>query len=111
MAAATHDELSDMRLGGFATADEGVERIDAMHETGIDQEVERTVDGRRSRLVSLFGEFRQDLVGAYRFVRSPHDLEHPSAYRSQVESALLAKVGGRVESVLYAALVVVRRDV
>ena len=111
MAAATDDELRDMRLAGFAAADEGIERIDAMHETGIDQEVERTVDRWRSRLVSLFGEFRQDLVGAYRLVRAPHDLKHPSADRRQVESALLTKVGGRVESVLDAALVVVRRDV
>ena len=111
MAAATYDELGDMRLGGFATADERIERIDAMHETGIDQEVERTVDGRRSRFVSLFGEFRQDLVGAYRFVRSPHDLKHPSANRRQIESASLTKIRSGVESLLDAALVVMVRDV
>ena len=100
-----------MRMGGFATTDEGVELIDAMYETGIDQEVERTVNGRWRCFVALFSQLRQDLVGTNRFVRSPHDLQHPSADRSQVQSALLTKVGGRIESVRDAALVVMGRDV
>jgi len=81
-----------------------------MHKPRIDQEIERTIDGWWCGLIPLFGEFREDLIRADRFVRAPDDFEYASADRRQIQAALLTEAGGGIERMLDAALMVVRRD-
>ena len=64
-----------------------------MHEAGIDQELERAIDGGRCRLVALLGELGEDVVGADRLVGSPDDLEYAATDRREVQAAARTHLG------------------
>ncbi len=63
-----------------------------MHEPGIDQKFEGTIDRGRCGFITLFCELGEDLVRPDGFVRSPDDLENPPTDGSQVEPALRADI-------------------
>lgn len=81
MALSANQELCDVRTRRFIAADECIERVDAVHQPGLDQKFEGTIDGRRRRLVPFFGEFGEDLVGTDRFMCSPDDFENSPSDR------------------------------
>ncbi len=97
VALAADEELADVLAARRVAADEGVQRIDAVHEPGFDQELERAVHGGWCGLVAFLGELGEDVIRADGFVRAPDDLEHALAHRRELEAARGADFFGRAD--------------
>ena len=98
-----------MAFLGMLAADEGVQRIDAMHQSIFLQKFQRPVNrGRRQPPAGLHRrQPLQNRIGAQRLVALPHQLQHLFAQRGEALTALLAELPRRIESGRHAAAVVV----
>lgn len=92
---------------GPGAANEGIERIEAMGETGADEKVEGPVHRHRCRHPVATRQLAEDLVGADGLMAAPDDLEDLAAGRSQGQAALLAHPLGRAQCFALAGGVVV----
>ncbi len=63
-AALADEKLALMRFADFATGDEGVARFDAMHETVLDEKIERAVNGCGRYAPAFRLECGEQIVGA-----------------------------------------------
>lgn len=109
MAQSANEKLPLVRVLGMATADEGVQRSDAVHETVFQKEVQRAVHRWRRRAPAiLFAEHRQDVVGAQRFVALPYQLQHPAAQRRQAQPLTGAQGIGFSQGAVHAMGMVMR---
>lgn len=105
-----YQELAAVLVFGTIATEERIQRVEAMHEPGFPQEVERAVDGGRSCFVAILRQLRQDLVSADGFVLPPHDFEHAPSQRGQVDLPRGANPFGRRDRALNASRVVMRRS-
>lgn len=76
-----------MRTFGIPAADEGIQRVQPVHETRIHEEVQRPVNGGRCRAAALAAHRVQDIVGPDRLMARPDEFEHAAAARRQSEAA------------------------
>ena len=96
-----------MRPARLAAADEGVQRLDAVHQAVFHQEFERAVDRRRLGAAAFEAQLLENIVGAHGLVPAPDQLEHPAAQLGQAQVAPRAKFARRRNRRCDAAVVVV----
>ena len=72
-----------MMFTGMGTADEGVERGNPVNQSMLKQKVQGPVDRGGGGVMSIRGQFGQNIVGAQRLVGLPDQLQHPFTDRSQ----------------------------
>ena len=108
-ATAAHQELARMRVLGPVAAEEGVERIQPMHQPCSLKELERPVHRLRRRIAAFLGELRENLVGPDGLMLPPDDLEDPPADRSELELPGRTDSLGRGDGALDAAAMVMGR--
>ena len=70
-----------MAGAGCAAADIGVERLDAVNESVLAQEIKRTVDGRRRGAAALAAQTFKQVICADRPVLLPDQFQHPPPRR------------------------------
>lgn len=107
---AAHQELAGMLILGAVTAQEGIQCIETMHESGFLEELQCPVNSGRSGLFTILGQLGQDLVGPDRLVLAPDDLEDAPSQWSQVHLLRCTDPFGRRDRALDAARVVMRRS-
>ena len=111
MAFSAHQKLRNVYSGRFVAADEGVDRIDAVHEPGIDEKFERAINRGRRRFVALLGELGEDVVGADRRMCAPDDLENAAPDWRELETTLRTHISGGTYRLIDAGGVIVGRRV
>jgi len=89
-AMATDQELASVRIVGIRATDKRIKRIQSMDEIGLYQEIERPVYGGRRGITAIVFECRQNLVGAYRFMAVPNELQDATTLGGQAKSAFAA---------------------
>ncbi len=93
-AAAADQQLRGVFPSGPRAADEGIERVDTVHQAGFHQEVERPIDrGRRGPSAGPV-ELIQYVVCLHGLMAAPHDFEHPTPGRCEAQPALPAQPFG-----------------
>lgn len=107
---AAHQELAAVLIFGAIATQEGIQRIQTMHEPGFLQELQGSVDGRRGGFLTILGQLGQDLIGANRLVLAPNDLEHAPSQGREVYLTRRAHLFGRRDRALNASGVVVRNS-
>lgn len=100
-----------MRTAGIRTADVGIQRIEPMHEVGIDKEFERAIDGRWRGIASVAVQSIQDFVGPDRPVAVPDQFENALALASEPQAALPAYSPGVIHCLFDTGIVIVLRIV
>lgn len=79
-----------------------------MYEAVFQQEVQRTVHGRRRRTAAvLLAEYRENVVGTQRFVALPDQFQHPPAQGGQAQALTCAQNIGLRQCAMDAMRVVV----
>ncbi len=92
MTHAANQKLALMRVGRVIAAGEGIERGNPVHQAVFQQEIQRTVDGRRRGATAvLFAEHRQNVVGTQRFVALPDQFQHAAAQGGQTQPLFCAQ--------------------
>jgi hypothetical protein len=86
-AALTDQKLSGMRAAWQRTTDEGVQRIQSMHEPGVDQKLQRSIDGRWRGATPFLGEPLENVVGADGSMTIPDETKHAAAERCKPQTA------------------------
>lgn len=92
LASAAHEQLSRVLASGERAADERVERIDAVNQAGVHQEVQGPVNRRRRGSTTGPIQLVEDIVGLDRFMTTPHDFQYASPGRRQAETPVPAVV-------------------
>jgi hypothetical protein len=105
-----HQELTAVILFGAITTQECVQGVETMHESGVLEELQGAVNSGRGSLFAIFGQFRQDLIGADGLVLAPDDLENAPSQRGQVDLPRCAHLLGRRDRALNTLRVVMRRS-
>ena len=109
-------ELALVHVFGVATADEGVERGDAVNQAVFQEKVQRTVyGGRRGAAAILFAEYGKDVVSPQRLVTLPNQFQYAPAQGSQAQALASAQGIGLGQCAVHAVGVIVgavgqRRD-
>jgi hypothetical protein len=98
-----------MRIFGPVAAEEGVEGVQPMHETGILQKLERSVHRLRGWIAAALRKLGKNLVSADRLVLPPYDLEDSLADGGEIEPFGCTNSLGRRDGVVDAARMVVGR--
>ena len=96
-----------MHVSGIGTTDEGIQRIEPVHEAGLDQEIQCPVHCRRRRLAVGLAQAAEDVVGADRPVAVPDDLEYASPERGEAQAAIAAQPFCRAQRCVDAVVVIV----
>jgi len=73
---ATNKELSRVIVLRSIAAQERIERVQAVHEARLLQELKCSIDSRRRGLLPIPTKFGKNLVRANRFVLAPHNLQN-----------------------------------
>jgi len=102
-----NQKLTRMWIARIGTTDKRIERIQAVDEVCLDQEIQRPVDCRRRDLPTSAIEAVQDIVGTDRLVAGPDQLQYPPALLCEAKSSLAADLYGRRNGFRYAMLVIV----
>ena len=87
--------------------DEGVKGLDAVHESGLNEKIQRPVDSRWRRFLAIAAQFVEYVVGLDRLVPTPDDLEYPVSDAGQTQAPRPAPCFSIPECVGYAPCVVV----
>ena len=98
-----------MDIFGPVATQEGVERIQPMHEAGFLQELKRSVHRLRGPSAAVLRKLGENLVGADRLVLPPYNLENSLADLGEIELPDRADSLGRCDRLRDAARVVVGR--
>ena len=106
-AAPADQELAGMGSRRVGAADVGVERVEPVNETGLDQEIERPVDGRWRGRLTLPTQLVENVVGTDRLVTVPDEGQHPAPQFREAQAAFAAEPLRRRDGGGYAAVVVV----
>ena len=104
---AANQELTGVLKTRVAAAHISVERLDAVNETALAQEIQRAIDRRRRRGAALLTQLIEKLVGPDRLVATPDHFENPAPQRGEAKPALPANLLGRLERIRDASPVVV----
>ena len=70
----TDQERHLMLFGRMVAGDVGVDRLELMDETVLEQEIERTVNGRRGRITVSVSQAVEQVVRLHRLTRARHQL-------------------------------------
>ena len=100
-----------MRTAWIRTADIGIQRIEPMHEIGIDKEFERAIDGWWRGIAPVSIQSIQDFVGPDRLVAVPDQFENALALAREPQAALPAYSPGVLQCLFDAGIVIVLRIV
>lgn len=68
-----------MTVLGSVASQEGIERVQPVHEAGFLKKLERPVDCLRGRITAILCKLGENFVGADRLVLPPYDLEDAPA--------------------------------
>ena len=104
-----HQELPAVLIFGAVTSQERIQRIQAMYESGLLQELQGAVNGGRGGFLTVFSQLRENLIGADRLVLPPHDLKDTPSQRGQVDLLRCTYLFGRRDRPLNTARVVMWR--
>jgi len=107
-ALATNKELSRVIVLWSIAAEERIERVQAVHEPRLLQELKCSIDSRRRGLLPIPTKFGKNLVRANRFVLAPYNLQNMPPQGGEID--LLRRthpLGGR-DCAAHAARVIVR---
>jgi hypothetical protein len=107
---ATDEELAAVLIFGAIATQEGIQRVETMHESGFLEELQGAVNSGRGGLFAILRQFRQDLIGADRLVLAPDDLKNAPSQRGQVYLPRCTHLFGRRDRALNASRVVMRRS-
>ena len=89
------------------TTDKGIEGLDAVYESGLNEKIQRPVDCRRRRLLTIATQFIEYVVGLDRLVPTPDDLKYPVSDAGQTQTSRTAPRLSILECFGYAPGVVV----
>ena len=87
--------------------DKGVKGLDAVHESGLNQKIQRPVNCRRRRFLAITTQIIEYVVGLDRLVPAPDDFEYPVSDAGKTQALRPAPRLGILECVGYAPRVVV----
>jgi hypothetical protein len=107
---AADQELAPVLSFRAITAQERVQGIEAMDESGVLEEFQGAVNGGRGCFFAVFRELGQDFVGPDGLVLTPDDLKDAPSQRGQVYLPRCAHFLGRRDRALNTARVVMRRS-
>ena len=92
VALAADQELALMRMLRVVATDKGVKRGDTVHQAIFQQEIQRTVNGRRRGAAAvLLAEDAKNVVRAQRLMALPHQLQHPATQGGEAQAFLRAQ--------------------
>ena len=92
----------------LVAADEGVEALDAMDQTVLQEKFQGPVDGGRRGAPAFALEHVEDVVGPHRFVTAPHQFQYPFAQLRKTDTAMATDFTSLRDRGLDAGFVVVR---
>jgi hypothetical protein len=103
---------ADQQLGAVIAlpvraTDEGVKGLDAVHEPGPNEKIQRPVNCRWRRFLAITTQFIEYVIGLDRLVPTPDDLEYPVSDAGQTQTPRPAPCFSIPECVGYAPRVVV----
>jgi hypothetical protein len=98
-----------MTIFGSVASQEGIERVESMHEAGLLKKLERPVDCLRCRIATILRELGENIVGADRFVLPPYNLEDSPANWREIDSPSGTDPLSRRDGALDAPSVIVGR--
>ncbi len=106
-ALAADQQLSVVIALPVRATDKGVEGLDAVHESGLNEKIQRSVNCRRCRFLAITTQFIEYVVGLDRLVPAPDDLEYPVPDAGQTQTPGAAPCFSILECFGYAPGVVV----
>jgi hypothetical protein len=106
----TDQELTCVLVFRSITPQERIERVEAMHEPGLLQELECSIDGGRRSLFPTPGKLGKNLVGADWLVLSPYDLKNMPAQGGEVDLLRCTDPLGGCDRAPHASRVIVRHS-
>ena len=89
-AVATDQQLEAVSMFGAGTGHVGVERLDAMHQSLLDQEVQRAIDRGRPGRGVLGSQPVEQIIGLQSAAGVGNDLQHPLANGGKAHAAFAA---------------------
>jgi hypothetical protein len=89
------------------TANEGIERIDSMNESRLQQELQGAIDSRGSECTFALFQQSEYVIRANRSVPLPNELEDPAANGGQLQLTFLADSFGHAQRAGHAPLMIV----
>jgi hypothetical protein len=84
-------ELASVATGRIRATDIRIERIESVHQSGLNQKVERSVDGRRRSRPGVLAKACKNGVRTDRLVAVPDQLEDPSSDGSKAQASIAAE--------------------
>lgn len=103
-AVGTDKELTRMRMLRMAARDEGMQRLELMHEAIVEEELKRAIDRRRGRSTPVLPELIEDVVSGDGPVGLDHELKHACTLWRELHAPLSAYLGGALEDLFRATL-------
>ena len=94
---------------GIRTTDERIQRIEAMHQSGLDQEVERPVHRRRRGIAVVAAKAIEYVVCTYGTVTFPDEFQNSTPQGGKAKTAIATKPFGGGQRSLDATVVIVMR--
>ena len=90
-ATATNQELAAVRAARIGATDECVQRIQAMHQIGLDQEIERSIDCGRCCFFPHLFQAVENVIGTDRFMAIPDQPQNLLTQCGESQAALAAQ--------------------
>ncbi len=106
LATGAYKELPGMTAVGRRTADEGVARLETVHEPFGDEEIKGAIDRRGGNRALRAGEGLNEVVRFRRPVTLPDELEYPPTLGGEPDSALAAELLGTRQRIGQAVAVI-----
>ncbi len=107
MAFPADQELPRVWIARVGAADEGIQGVEPVDKVGLDQEIQRTVDGRRRDLAAGLVQLVEDVVSADGLVAGPDQFQHPAALPRESQPPLATDLHGRGDGLRHAMVVIV----
>gem|GEM_PF-3463 len=99
-----------MVMAGVQTGGKGVQPLQSMRQTMLDQKLQRAIGHRRLAAKAFGGKTVKNLIGAHGTVAFQQDFQRTTPHRGQAGALILQPVGSLVQRTMGAKLVIMRRE-